>query len=234
MAKRGYLVYALDVRGFGSWQAMQGQEDVDFELALSDIGAVINVIAERHNRIPVFLLGESMGGGIALRAGMKYAKTIAGIVSSVPSAERFQGKRMGVAVALHFLRDKDRPFNIGEKVVQQATSSEEAQQSWVMDPKAKMNMSPKELIKFDSFMRTTTAECKNIKTTPTFVVQGLKDRLVKPQGTEEIFDNIESDRKLMLIDGDAEHLIFESENQNPVVLDALCSWLGNQLPAHSQ
>jgi len=63
MAKRGYLVYALDVRGLGSWQAMQGQEDVDFDLALSDIGAVINVIAERHNRIFSILAGSFDGGG---------------------------------------------------------------------------------------------------------------------------------------------------------------------------
>jgi alpha-beta hydrolase superfamily lysophospholipase len=227
MARRGYLVYAGDMRGFGSWLAVHGQEDVDFETAIADIGSVITMIEEFHDKIPVVSLGESMGGGIALRAGMKYAKQIKGIIASVPSAERFQQKRMSFRVAMHFLRGKDRPFDIGESVTKQATSNEDVQREWQTDPKAKMDMSPKELIKFALFMRTTTEECKNLTSTPTFVVQGLKDRLVKPAGTYEIFDNIQSEDKWMTIIGNAEHLIFESENQNVPVLDSLCSWLSH-------
>lgn len=85
-------------------------------------------------------------------------------------------------------------------------------------------MSPKELIKFAVFMRTTKKECENIKI-PAFLVQGLKDRLVKPNGTYDLFDAIQADDKDMFILGTSEHLIFELYKPYKLLLDALTTWL---------
>jgi acylglycerol lipase len=225
LAKRGFAVYALDIRGFGSWQAIKGQEDASFDDAVTDIGVLLTFIRKLNPGLPTFLLGESMGGGIALRAGMQYGSNLQGIVASVPSAERFGERKMSMDVAMHILRSKNRPFDIGHQIALQATSDEDLRRIWESDPKAKLKLTPVELMKFDSFMKSTTDQCVNIKTTPVFVLQGLKDKLVKPAGTEAIFDNIQCDDKQLLILGNAEHLIFESENQNQLVLDNLCSWL---------
>ena len=230
MAKRGYTVYAMDVRGFGSWLTIPGQEDVGFDDTLRDINGVVKLIKERHPNSPIYLLGESMGGGIVLRAGAKFGDIVDGIIASVPSAERFQGKRMGLTVAAHFLRDSNRPFNIGHTVATQATTNEALQDAWEESFKSKMKMTPVELMKFAVFMRTTLMHCKDIKETPVFIVQGLKDRLVKPQGTYKMFDAVKSEDKTMVIVGTAEHLIFENDKQSKILLDSLCSWLDN----HSQ
>lgn len=225
MAKRGYAIYAMDVRGFGSWLTIPGEEDVGFDDALRDIMAVVKIVKNKHPKTPVYLLGESMGGGIALRAGAKYGDFVDGIIASVPSAERFQGKRMGFTVAVHLLRDSDRPFNIGHTVATQATTNEALQNAWEESYKSKMKMTPVELMKFAVFMRTTQMHCKEIKDTPVYIVQGLKDRLVKPQGTYKMFDAVSADDKTMMIIGTAEHLIFETDNQSKVLLDSLSSWL---------
>lgn len=225
MSKRGFSVYAIDVRGFGSWQTVQGEEDVGFNAAIVDLSAVIDQLKIRHPNKPVFLLGESMGGGIALRAAAEFNDTIQGVIASVPSAERFQAKRFGFTVAAHFLDGPNRPFNIGDTVAERATTNEEVLKEWSMNSKAKMKMSPKELIKFAIFMRTTVRHCQQIKNTPALLVQGLKDRLVKPEGTYKMFESISAADKTMLIDGTAEHLIFESNTQSDVTIDTLCSWL---------
>lgn len=225
MSKRGFSVYAIDVRGFGSWQTVQGEEDVGFNAAIIDLSAVIDQLKVLYPNKPVFLLGESMGGGIALRAAAEIGDTIKGVIASVPSAERFQARRFGFTVAAHFLDGPNRPFNIGETVAERATTNEEVLKEWSMSTKAKMKMSPKELIKFAIFMRTTVRHCQQIKDTPALLVQGLKDRLVKPEGTYKMFEAITAQDKTMLIDGTAEHLIFESNTQSDVTLDTLCSWL---------
>ena len=225
MSKRGYSVYAMDVRGFGSWQSVPGEEDVGFKAAVTDIGAVIDHLKVKHPNSPVFLLGESMGGGIALRTAAEIGDNMQGVIASVPSAERFQARRFGLTVAAHFLDGPNRPFNIGGTVSERATTNEEILKEWSSNSKAKMKMSPKELIKFAVFMRTTLHHCKKIDKTPALIVQGLKDRLVKPEGTMQMFDAISGEDKTMLIDGTAEHLIFESNVHSPVLLDTLCSWL---------
>ncbi len=229
MSKRGFSVFAIDVRGFGSWQSIQGEETVGFNAAITDLSAVIDHLKVLNPNKPIFLLGESMGGGIALRAAAEFGDTINGVIASVPSAERFQAKRFGFTVAAHFLDGPSRPFNIGDTVAERATTNEEVLKDWTMSSKAKMKMSPKELIKFAVFMRTTVRHCEQIKNTPALLVQGLKDRLVKPEGTYKMFDSISSVDKTMLIDGTAEHLIFESSTQSDLTLDTLCSWLENHI-----
>jgi alpha-beta hydrolase superfamily lysophospholipase len=224
MAQRGYSVYALDVRGFGAWQSTQGQEDVQFKETLKDIGSVLTLISRRENGLPTFLLGESMGGAIALRGAADYGNSIAGVISSVPSAERFQDRRMGLTVAFHLLQGKNKPFRVGDMVTDQATKNEALAERWKADSKAKMDMSPKELIKFAVFMRTTKGECEKI-TCPVFVIQGLKDRLVKPQGSYDLFEAVKGADKNLLLLGTAEHLIFETFTPSKLLVDALCTWM---------
>ena len=229
MAKRGFLVYAMDVRGFGSWLSMSGQEDVQFDKTLDDVGGIINMIKQRNPGLPVFLVGESMGGGIALQSGARFGSTIAGIISSVPSPDRFGEGRASVSVAVHFLKGRDKTFDIGNMVTKKATSNPAARQKWVNDPKAKMDMTPLELMRFDKFMKSTKKQCRNITSPAVFIVQGTKDKLVKPEGSQELFDAVATDDKSLLILGNAEHLIFETEHPSSILLDALDVWMDNHV-----
>jgi len=230
MTKRDFAVYAMDARGFGAWQSEFGSQTVNFDQTLSDIHTIINLIKEESPDVPVFLLGESMGGALALRAAVDYSADMTGIIASVPSAERFGDARMSLRVATHFLRHPNRPFDIGSEIATQETAHQEIRNLIEADPKARQNLSAVELIKFNKFMIATQKKCSLIKTTPVLVVQGLADRLVKPKGTYEMFDNVRSPDKAMLIIGNAEHLIFETPQQSPVLLDGLTAWLNNHIP----
>ncbi|HEY9791355.1 MAG TPA: alpha/beta fold hydrolase [Candidatus Obscuribacterales bacterium] len=227
MAKKGFAVFAMDVRGFGSWLTLPGEEDVQFDYALSDIGGILAFLKERNPSAPIFLVGESMGGGIALQAGARYSKELAGIIASVPSPDRFQEGRATMSVALHFLKGRNKRFDIGTMVAQKATSNPTVLRAWETDPKAKLDMTPKELMRFDKFMRETKQQCAAITNTPVFIVQGGKDRLVKPQGSQDLYNAVGSEDKSLLIAGDAEHLIFETERPSPVLLDSLSAWMIN-------
>jgi alpha-beta hydrolase superfamily lysophospholipase len=230
MAKRGYTVLAMDVRGFGSWAMTKGVDEASFEETISDIGSLIQVIRQRiAPGLPLFLLGESMGGGIALRAGAEYPREFQGIIASVPSAERFEQGQMTLKVAVNFLKGANKDFDIASMVANKATSDPTLQKIWENDPKAKLKMSPIELMKFDGFMRNTVKRCKGITTTPVLILQGLKDKLVKPEGTFEMFQNVQSEDKSILVIGNAEHLMFERESVSPIVIDSVATWLDNHL-----
>lgn len=225
MSAKGFAVYAMDVRGFGAWLTTPGQEDLRLNEAINDVGSILGLISQRHGGLPIYLLGESMGGAIALRAGAKYSKDLHGVISSVPSAERFQAKKMGLAVAVHFLRNPNKPFRVGDMVVQQASAIPQVREAWHDDLKAKMEMSPKELMRFAIFMRETKFSCAKLNDLPVFFVQGLKDKLVKPKGTYELFEAVSSKDKNLFIIGSEEHLIFETFKQSGMLLDSLTSWM---------
>ncbi len=225
LTERGYLVGALDVRGFGAWIQTRGEEELDYEQCLEDIENLVKIVKNKNPGIPVFILGESMGGAIAVRAAAKLGNEINGVISSVPSAERFQEKRMSLQTAMHFIIDPKRPFDVGDYVAERATSNEEARVKWAHDPKAKLNLSPVELIKFSVFMRTTKRRAEQIKDVPVLMLQGLKDRLVKPRGTFELFEAVNCEDKSIMVLGLSEHLMFENAQPDIAVIDSIDSWM---------
>jgi len=229
MAKRNFAVYAMDVRGFGAWQNVFGRETVNFDRAVSDIGGVVRLVERRHPGMQIFLLGESMGGALVLSSASQYPEKIAGVISSVPSAERFGNQLMAFEVAVNLLRDPNRPFDIGDEIGPRFSSDEEVLELWKKNPKSKSRLSALELIKFDMFMKKTKGRCKSIRSTPLMVVQGLDDQLVKPHGTYRMFNNVKSKDKTMIVMGSAQHLIFETPQQSEILLDGLTAWLNNHV-----
>ena len=167
-----------------------------------------------------------MGGAIALHATALYPQLIDGCISSVPAGERFKQKRSSLNVALHLLDGANKPFSVGKGVVEQATEKEDLRQAWENDPMARMKLSPNEkLIAFQHFMNENHDLAPSIKDKPVLLVQGCKDKLVKPEGTVELFNELGTpDKKIELVEN-AEHLIFEENQFNDAAIEALSNWL---------
>ncbi|MBX3137624.1 alpha/beta fold hydrolase [Candidatus Obscuribacterales bacterium] len=230
MADMGYAVYAIDVRGFGAWMENKGQEKVDFDLCLNDVRTTLKVVRRAHPGVPVFLLGESMGGAIALRVTSLYPELVDGLISSVPAGDRFNQAKTSLKVALSYLSNKNKEINIGEGVVTQATQKEEVRKAWLEDPLARVKMSPKELLQFQNFMNGNHDCAKNIVKTSVLIVQGCQDKLVRPEGTVELFNHLSTaDRQIVLIPN-AEHLIFEENQFTDQEIATVDSWITARLP----
>lgn len=228
MSKLGYVVYAVDMRGFGSFKDAEGRDHVDFDSCLGDIKSTLKVLHRAHPNLPVFLLGESMGGAIALHATALYPELIDGLVSSVPAGERFKQTKTSLNVALHLLEPK-KEFDVGTGVINQATAKPELREAWGNDPLNRLNLSPLELIAFQHFMNQNHDFAPLIKDKPVLFVQGCKDKLVKPEGTVELFNELGTkDRKIQLIEN-AEHLIFEENQFSDAAIDALDNWMSTHL-----
>ena len=209
MSNKGIATYAIDVRGFGSWMKAKGNEDVDFDQCLEDVRATLMAIRTSNPGTPVFLLGESMGGAIALRACSMFPEIIDGLISSVPSGERFQQKKTDLKVALEFLKGRHKQHDIGTQIINQATvGMPEENEDWASDPLDRLDLSAEQLIQFQKFMNDNHDAAKLITKTPTLMLQGTLDTLVKPEGTWEIFNEIAS-RQKTFVALPSEHLIIE-------------------------
>jgi acylglycerol lipase len=228
MSKLGYVVYAVDMRGFGSFKDAEGKDHVDFDSCLNDIKSTLKVLHRAHSGLPVFLLGESMGGAIALHATALYPDLIDGLVSSVPAGQRFKQAKSSFNVALHLL-EPNKEFDVGTGVINQATLKPELREAWGNDPLNRMNLSPMELIAFQRFMNQNHEFAPLIKDKPVLFVQGCKDKLVKPEGTVELFNELGTkDRKIQLIEN-GEHLIFEENQFSDAAIEALDNWMATHL-----
>jgi acylglycerol lipase len=85
LAARGLAVYAVDHRGHGRSDGPRAYID-RLENAVADLHALGDFARDRHPGVPVFLLGHSMGGLIALSYACRHQDELAGLVLSAPLA----------------------------------------------------------------------------------------------------------------------------------------------------
>ncbi len=225
LAELGYATYAIDVRGFGAWMEAKGREKVDFDHCLNDVRTTLKVVHRAHPGVPVFLLGESMGGAIALRVTSMYPELVDGLISSVPAGDRFKQGKTSLKVALNLFSSPNKPMKVGESVVKQATVKEDVRKAWLENPLSRVNLSARELVQFQNFMNGNHVAARAISKTPVLIVQGCQDKLVRPEGTVELFNDLGTpDRQIVLIPK-AEHLIFEEAQFTDEEIDTVNSWI---------
>lgn len=84
LAAKGVAAYAYDQRGFGR----AGQRGLwpGIETLGSDLTVAVNLIRARHPGVPLYLLGESMGGAVVIvTMGRPDAPPVDGIILSAPA-----------------------------------------------------------------------------------------------------------------------------------------------------
>jgi alpha-beta hydrolase superfamily lysophospholipase len=85
LVARGHAVYAVDHRGHGRSAGPRAYVD-RVANAVADLHTLAGRVSQRHPATPVFLLGHSMGGLIALDYALRHQDELTGLVLSAPLA----------------------------------------------------------------------------------------------------------------------------------------------------
>ncbi len=228
MAKHAVNVIAMDVRGFGAWSSVSGKNEVDLEGAIHDLAAVARFTHKLNPGVPVFLLGESMGGAIVLHTSARYPEIVDGVISSVPAADRYNSAETMGKLAWHFLVKRNRDYDVSSDIIKRVSEKEHLRSDWEADRFARFKMAPLQLIAFDRFMKSNLRIAAGMKR-PALVTQGDQDQLVKADSTIKLFRALGTDDKNLLLLGNGEHLIFEKGQFDSVLIDSIMGWIA----AHS-
>jgi alpha-beta hydrolase superfamily lysophospholipase len=101
-AANSITTYAIDQRGFGT----TGQRGIwaGHSIMQSDLVAATRLLCDKHTGLPVFLLGESMGGAVILGAIQQVEQTcIQGVILSAPAVWGWQTMPWWQTVPLRLL-----------------------------------------------------------------------------------------------------------------------------------
>lgn len=228
VARDGIGVYAMDVRGFGEFQQMPGERRCDFHKCLDDVCQALKLVRATHPGVPIFVMGESMGGAIAMRVTEEHPELVNGLISSVPGAKRYGQGKSSFAVGMKLLTGgAHAKVNVADTVVNQSTSNEELREEWMKDKMARFVLTPAELIQFQSFMESNEKNAGKITATPVLMVQGAQDKLVKQSDNKSILDHIPCDDKLLVFVDGGEHLIFEEGQFKEDAIQMLYAWIND-------
>jgi acylglycerol lipase len=79
LVPEGFAIYALDHRGHGRSDGERIKVD-DFHDYVKDLKTFYNIVRKENPKDKIFLLGHSMGSGIALLYAFEYQKELAGLI----------------------------------------------------------------------------------------------------------------------------------------------------------
>lgn len=229
MAKQGVATYAIDCRGFGSWVA-RGKDKIDFQSTMTDIGLALHEIKRLNPNLKIIVLGESMGGAIAMKTAETYPDLVDGLISAVPAGDRFDKADSEIGIVKHvLLHGFNAPIDVGPAVVGSATKKESLKQTWLNDPLSRTKVTPNELIAFKNYMNDTFEVAPRIRKTKVLFIQGSNDKLVRPAGTWKLFNSLGTPHREIVMSKSAEHLIFEDGQFSNQDLGFVSSWISKNI-----
>ncbi|KAA5834948.1 lysophospholipase [Saccharopolyspora hirsuta] len=219
----GYAVYALDHPGHGRSPGARGNIG-SMAAAVAGVDLLVRLAAQRHDGVPLFVHGHSMGGLISLQylTGTPLDR-IAGAVISAPALDA--GPVSAPERVLAPLLSKLLP-DLGVRTIDANTISRDPEvvRAFRADP---LNHSGKMRARTAvEIMRTAEAMPQRLPslTMPLFVLHGGADRLMPPTASELVRDRAGSaDLTLRIHEG----LHHESHNEpeQDQVLDEIVDWL---------
>ena len=217
--------FAVNVRGFGPDRDKPGHEKLDPLATIADVKELLTRIRAERPTCRIFLLGESLGGALALQIAAENPELIDGLVCSAPAWKIYGLRRdiaTGVAELASFRRAYPGPLSKG--VIHQATSDPELAQHWLSDDSHKMRLSFSEGRKFLSYISATDRSAKKL-IKPVLFVQGLNDHLVSPDAVAKLFSAVRSTNKTSVIDAKGEHLVLEEGRCSPALSEKIIAWI---------
>lgn len=226
LSKLGIETYAIDVRGFGSWKENEPSKDVDYDLTFADIREGLEYLRRTHPDLPVFILGESMGGALALQSAARYPELVDGCVTSVPQGTgKYTFPTELRVLATGLVRGPNAKVNMNKVMKDRVSKKPDVVENLITSPKVRRDMKVKELVALKRLLKANHKIAHDVRTTPVLIVQGYRDRLIPANRSMKLFNEVGTLDKDLVLAGQSEHMIFEEGQFTDYMLDALVSWL---------
>jgi acylglycerol lipase len=218
-----FAVYALDHRGHGRSGGARANID-RFAHLVSDFCAFAGRAAKQHPGAPVYVLGHSMGGAIALAAALRLQSTLRGLVLSAP-ALAVGAEGQGFRVTLARVLSAVAPNTGAMKVAPSAVSRDpRVVREYAADPLVFHGSVPaRTIVELLDAMAELVPQVPQMRL-PTLIMHGTADSLVPLSATRPIYQAIGSkDRTIKYYEG-LYHEVFNEPERAEVVADLL-AWL---------
>lgn len=216
-----YGVYALDHRGHGRSDGPRALID-RLDNAVDDLDRLVVQARAEHPAAPVYLLGHSMGGTIAVRYTVVHQDRVAGLILSGPLAAIEAGAPLLVAGrVLSVVAPKLGLLAVDPSLV---SRDPEVVSDYVSDPLVHHGKLPaRTLGELTSAIERFPSEVPTIRV-PTLILYGTADGLCPPSGSQMLAQRIGAEDKSIKAYGGLYHEIL-NEPERDEVLAEIRRWL---------
>lgn len=215
LTSAGYALYAFDMRGHGRTEGPRGHFD-RWSSLLGDLDRCLSLVRRADSGVPVYLMGHSLGGQLALSYCMQSGEPVDGLILLCPALRAHVpwwqklGPRLVSVVrptqvfcnAPNYLADQKDPMA------------------------ARMIGTARMLAEMLGAMERTLAGLGRIRL-PLHIIAGRKDHVVHVPEVAELLRLVDSTEKQLKVYEGTAHNPFDQPDA-PQVLADLLAWLGSR------
>jgi acylglycerol lipase len=222
----GLAVYAVDLRGRGHSDGDRYHID-SFSEYLDDVQVMVTLARSREPNLPVFILGHSAGGVISCIYTLDHQAELAGLICEsfafqIPAPDFALAVLKGlshIAPNAHVLRLKIDDFSRDPDVIKAMHA----------DPLIADEVQPTrtvaEMVRADERLKQSFPQF----TLPLLIIHGDADKVTRPAGSQQFYDNAgSSDKTLKMYPGFAHDPLNDVDKE--IVIADIKQWLDGRLP----
>jgi acylglycerol lipase len=223
---QGITTYAYDQRGFGDAPNRGLWAGID--AYTGDLRTALSLIAERHPKIPVYVLGESMGGAVVMTAFAENPPPQAnGVILSAPavwgrSTMAFY-ERWGLWAGIHLFPSM---AVTGQGLNIKPSDNIEMLRALGRDPKVIKSTRIDAIYGLVNLMDVALESAARLEV-PTLILYGDKDEIIKPGPTQEMMNRLPADaadRRQINRYHNGYHMLLR-DLEAPIVWRDVVSWI---------
>jgi alpha-beta hydrolase superfamily lysophospholipase len=223
---RGYAVYAFDLRGHGRSQGQRGHVDGWAEMR-GDVRAFLDFVHQQEPDPPVFLVGHSMGGLIALNYVLHHPEGLEGVVASGPLVSQLPLPSALILIAKILSSLLPRLAMKNELDATGLSHDTAVVEAYVNDPLVHGRGTPRMTTEVMAAIDWTQDHAAELAL-PCLIVHGGDDRLALPESSRTFFDNVTfADKERIEYDG-YYHEVFNEVGKEQVLADVE-AWVAHHL-----
>lgn len=226
-SERGFAVFGNDHRGHGESGGRRGHI-LEFKEYIEDFRLFRESVIKRIKPKPLFLVGHSMGGLIAVHYVLSYPDDFNGLILSSPAlAVKIEASKLKQSLGRFF--SKYIPaLSMGNGLDPNYVSRDkEVVRKYIEDPLVHDRVSARWFTSFLSAIDEAQRRAEEIKT-PILLMQSAQDKLVLPEGAGTFFSKLKlKDKELKYWDGLYHEMFNEPEKEQ--VFEKVLIWLQSHL-----
>lgn len=235
LADQGYLLVSTDLHGYGKYfesghkfcSDEQCKEKTNYDTSYDDITRLATTLKKRYPLVPLFGLGESLGGAMAIRLAASHPELIDGLILAAPAIRHHACIDTNmVATASLCVANPRHQLDLTSFVKRYSSDDPRIVDEILADPLSRRTLSAYELLqaskavhKTISFVPLITAE------TPVLVIQGSADKCVKAEAVMLLLSQLKSTDQTVKWFHERGHILLETSYIKPDTMGSVIGWL---------
>jgi len=231
LAGDGYVVYAIDMRGFGRWRLESNNFNADngihYSQSKEDLLLVLNQLRQDYPRIKIFPMGESVGANLAIWIASNEPKFIDGAIICSPCIKSILHKTPDTAIGIvKMFLTPNKKLALKPHIQPYLSDDERVTDGYINDPNIMKDLSTVELLKSMKTNKQALAGVKDIPAQmPLLIMAGQKDEIYSSKAVPDLANSMGSLFKTVVIEPSKGHLLLETKFVEPAVLTLIDDWL---------